>query len=312
MTGLILDKELGPLFLRHLSESLPADCGFTVPAVTKEQKAHFRSLPPDLHNGVANLFRPKWHTDYRAAFKPDTDYQALAIPCNFKNDLIAYWRTHQLGKHRGFWKHVAGQVTFNFHDAIDQAKLPDAVQTWAIEQHYVKIVTNLDLEGQFNLINIYGKAQIDQVRQEMVMEHVNNELRPDRKRRKTAEFRVKTAPAQRSQHLKGFDDLEKSTHNKPQLADYASSALKAASRFTSQQLLDAGIQAVERSKKRKEVSISYYEDANDMHFDDCHKCGEPGDVMKCDYPKCRFVYHAACAGLVRPPEGNFYCPQHDS
>ena len=196
--------------------------------------------------------------------------------------------------------------------AIDQAKLPDAVQTWAIEQHYVKIVTNLDLEGQFNLINIYGKAQIDQVRQEMVMEHVNNELRPDRKRRKTAEFRVKTAPAQRSQHLKGFDDLEKSTHNKPQLTDYASSALKAASRFTSQQLLDAGIQAVERSKKRKEVSISYYEDANDMHFDDCHKCGEPGDVMKCDYPKCRFVYHAACAGLVRPPEGNFYCPQHDS
>ena len=90
--------------------------------------------------------------------------------------------------------------------------------------------------------------------------------------------------------------------------------MKAASCFTSQQLLDAGIQAVERSKKRKEVSISYNEDANlnDMHFDDCHKCGEPGDVMKCDYPKCRFVYHAACAGLVRPPEGNFYCPQHDS
>ena len=130
---------------------------------------------------MANLFRPKWHTDYRAAFKPDTDYQALAIPCNFNNDLIAYWRKHQLGKHQDFWKHVAGQVTFDFHDAMDHAKLPDAVQTWAIEQHYVKIVTNLDLEGQFNLINIYGKAQIDQVRQEMVMEHVNNELRPDRK-----------------------------------------------------------------------------------------------------------------------------------
>ena len=77
-------------------------------------------------------------------------------------------------------------------------------------------------------------------------------------------------------------------------------------------MAEPGILAEARSKKRKEVSISYYEDANDMHFDDCHKCGEPGDVMKCDYPKCCFVYHAACTGLVWPPEGNFYCLQHDS
>ena len=75
--------------------------------------------------------------------------------------------------------------------------------------------------------------------------------------------------------------------------------------FSSCVLAELGILAEARSKKRKEVSISYYEDANDMHFDDCHKCGEPGDVMKCDYPKCRFVYYAACAGLVGPLRATF-------
>ena len=75
--------------------------------------------------------------------------------------------------------------------------------------------------------------------------------------------------------------------------------------FSSCVLAELGILAEARSKKHKEVSISYYKDANDMHFDDCHKCGEPGDVMKCNYPKCRLSTTLHALALFGPLRATF-------
>ena len=93
---------------------------------------------------------------------------------NFKADIVDYWNTHQLDQYEEFFQSMANSTRFEF----TEANVPAGLLKWFICHHFIKSVSNLHLEGQFNLINIYGKAQIDQIKiiiwQEMLLLCVNN------------------------------------------------------------------------------------------------------------------------------------------
>uniref|UniRef100_A0A0X3P3I7 Histone-lysine N-methyltransferase, H3 lysine-36 and H4 lysine-20 specific n=1 Tax=Schistocephalus solidus TaxID=70667 RepID=A0A0X3P3I7_SCHSO len=47
-----------------------------------------------------------------------------------------------------------------------------------------------------------------------------------------------------------------------------------------------------------------------LHDDFCYRCGDGGELVLCDKSNCPKSYHLNCLGLVRPPNGTWYCPWH--
>lgn len=45
--------------------------------------------------------------------------------------------------------------------------------------------------------------------------------------------------------------------------------------------------------------------------DFCLACREGGDLLICEYPGCKKVFHPGCANLERIPEGAWHCPYHE-
>jgi hypothetical protein len=144
-----------------------------------------------------------------------------------------YWKTHQLDQYEEFFQHMANSTRFKF----TEANVPAGLWKWFIRHHFIKSVSNLHLEGQFNLMDIHSKAQNDQIQQEMLLLRVNN-LRPARKLRKSAQFvkrRKKAADGSSSSKYESKD-----TKNKPQLQHYAEEVLAFSSKFSEAQLNLAG------------------------------------------------------------------------
>ena len=166
--GLIADPDLGPIFIRNLAKLLPK-CNFK-PKKTVQRAAH---IDPKLQTAVDDLFKQPWHANYQrqfAALPAEHKFAKLKSGYNFKADIMDYWKTHQLDQYEEFFQHMANSTRFEF----TEANVPAGLWKWFIRHHFIKSVSNLHLEGQFNLINIYGKAQIDQIRQEMLLLCVNN------------------------------------------------------------------------------------------------------------------------------------------
>ena len=54
-----------------------------------------------------------------------------------------------------------------------------------------------------------------------------------------------------------------------------------------------------RSRKRRNKSMPEAK----TYEDDCYRCGEGGELVLCDKPKCPKTYHLTCLNLTKPPQG---------
>jgi hypothetical protein len=140
----------------------------------------------------------------------------------------------ELGEFQRDWQRVADSEHFSFK------KTTVSIGMWAhfVNNYFVCSMSNEKVEGLFNIMDIYGDVQLDPVRQEYIMVYVAGVLERDRRKRRSAKFRVKPGEAKDQ-----GASLRKHAWNKAQLAALGQSGLDRALLITDQQRTQVCLQS---------------------------------------------------------------------
>lgn len=61
---------------------------------------------------------------------------------------------------------------------------------------------------------------------------------------------------------------------------------------------------------RRRIALTDAPPVEVTHENDCFICGDGGDLLCCDFGKCRKVYHLLCLGRKMVPPEKWVCPRH--
>ena len=247
--GLAFDPIFGPLFLshalRHLKERNVIDW---------ELPEHFKlqdGVDDDVAARIEALFEPEWHAKYRKGIsaKHHSVYK-VEIPEEYDpiDKLVQFWGDHQLSRFKDDWLKLVGR------DASDEkgedgvphfwrSTVDEDLFDWAIDEFLVKSHNNNGVEGLFNLVEIYGSAQLDNLKLEMVVQYVKNVLARERSERREAKFRIRKEEAGKP--------LQKHLRNKKQKTRAAEQCVEWSDKFTNLDLKGARERGQARMRKRR-------------------------------------------------------------
>ena len=179
-----------------------------------------------------------------------------------------------------------------------------------IDHFFVVCMTNLLLEGQFNLVDEYTDSNHDELLRECILQYLNWTLVTERQANREAAMRTRPvdAPSKKA--------LEKAHKSKLQLKAYGDKASEGAKRHTTSAMNGAMARYVARSTKRSMDRQSAATAKADISDDNCHGCGvhcEEAELYCCDHLGCVIANCKPCTGWTDAQlEGHYYCEEHKS
>ena len=247
--GLAFDPLLGPLFLKE------------------QGKIDWELERFDEQQGVDNaiaerakaLFTEVWHANYRSGLA--AKHEAVYKDADFKEEydpvkgLVEFWQKHDLGRLKDDWLRLLGRKASN-----EKAKteVPHFWRTnvkdellfdWAVDHFMIKSHNNNGVEGLFNLVEIYGNPQLDNLKLELLVQFAKNVLYKERAERRQPEYRMRRGPPGGENYNK---PLEKHLRNSKQKTRSAEQSVEWSAPHTLERLKEAEVRGRKREKKRRE------------------------------------------------------------
>jgi len=145
-----------------------------------------------LQKSLSQRLAPAFHKKYREGLS-DKNMAVYKKPLPEKYDPIKelkeFWTKHNLSQYRTDWLKIAkSKNLFTFW----RGTVSDGLFDWAIDNYFIKGHTNNHIEGMFNYVDEYTKAQMDHQRMEYALQHVRGRLVTHRTARRHPSLRSTT------------------------------------------------------------------------------------------------------------------------
>ena len=199
-----------------------------------------------------------------------------------------------------------GQIKGTFE--FTRNSVGDGVFDFYVNHFFVVCMTNLLLEGQFNLVDEYTDANHDELLRECIIQYLNWTLVKERKSNCNSEMRTQPASCG-----KALDTAHKS---KRQTQHYGEKASEGASRHSTAEMNSAMARYDARLAARLTSRQSAATTKGDISDDNCRGCGihcEEAALFCCDHLGCVVAMCKACTGWSDDRlEGHYYCADHEN
>ena len=174
-----------------------------------------------------------------------------------------------------------------------------------IDHFFVVCMTNLLLEGQFNLLNHYTDANHDELLREVILQHLNWVLVPERIANREPEMHSKRSSNK---------TLEKAHRSHKQLTEYGRLACARAKSYTASELNSARRDFDTRSEKRNTARRNEAKAKGEINDNECSSCGadfREVALYECDHLGCPVSHCQACSGWSDEQlTGRYICDMH--